>query len=90
MATRKANAALVAAWFERPVCLCGCGTELARNTLRFVQGHDAKLKACLRALLRGESKRQGVPAIARAMKEHIKFLRDSPELEKALRGIVIT
>jgi hypothetical protein len=83
-ATRKANAALVQQWWDRPVCLCGCGTELSRNSLRFAQGHDAKLKGCLRAVLRGESKRQDVPAIARAMKEHIKFLEGNPELAKAL------
>src|SRR4051812_17176798 len=83
-ATRKANAALVAAWFQRPVCLCGCGTALPRNTLRFAQGHDAKLKACLRAALDKREHRGNIPPIARAMKDHIKFLRDQPELAKAM------
>ena len=28
---RKANAAAEASWFQKPVCLCGCGEPLVRH-----------------------------------------------------------
>jgi hypothetical protein len=65
----------------RSVC---AAAELTRDTLRFIQGHDAKLKACLRAVLQHRKDREEVPEIARAMKDHINFLKDRPELAKAL------
>jgi hypothetical protein len=79
---RRSHAAKVAAWAERPTCLCGCGAELKKAKSRAAQsnfkaGHDAVLKAI--ALKRPNE----VPEIARIMRHRLGFLKTRPELMKA-------
>lgn len=75
-------------WAENPVCCCGCGTKLAlsnnpdRQRL-FCQGHDGRLHAFLREILRGEASRRDIPLAARANLARIKFIQKDPELQKA-------
>jgi len=85
---RKANAAAEAKWFEKPVCLCGCGEPLVRhrNPERqrlFKPGHDARLKAVAAGVLVGEVPKSAIPEIARVLKNRIGFLKTKPELLKA-------
>jgi len=86
--TRKALAAAEAAWFQSPVCLCGCGEALVRHKSREKQrffriGHDAKLKSLASKVLRHEADRAAIPEIARIMKAHLAFLQKDSELAKA-------
>ena len=79
---------LVAAWTEHPVCLCGCGEELprpkpnARQSL-FRVGHDSRLKSLAARVIKGAASRDQIPAIARAFRDRIGFLRTRPELAAA-------
>ena len=87
-ATRKAHAAIQTAWFQKPVCLCGCGEKLVRHRNQekqrlFKPGHDARLKSIAAGVLAGEIGRDAIPEVARALKKRIGFLRTRPELEKA-------
>jgi len=87
-ATRKALAAAEAAWFEYPVCLCGCGEALVRHKTRekqrfFRVGHDAKLKSVAGKVMWHEADRAAIPQIARTMKAHLVFLQKDSELAKA-------
>ena len=76
------------AWSLLPVCCCGCDTPLAiskapdRQKL-FCQGHDARLKAKLRGILRREMKREDLPAAARVNLSKIGFIQANPEFRKA-------
>jgi len=83
--TRKALAAAEAAWFEHPVCLCGCGETLVRHKSREKQrffriGHDAKLKSVAGKVLRHEADRAAIPEIAKVMKAHLAFLQKDSDL----------
>lgn len=87
-ATRKANAATASAWWQRPVCLCGCGVVLVRHRnperQRFFRpGHDARLKSVAAAVLAGEIDRKQIPDAARALKDRLGFLKTRPELARA-------
>jgi len=87
-ATRKVRAAAEAAWFEHPVCLCGCGEALVRHKSRekqryFRVGHDAKLKSVAAKVMRHEADRAAIPEIARTMKAHLALLQKDSELAKA-------
>jgi hypothetical protein len=87
-ARRKAQAAAEAAWFEKPICLCGCGESLARhhNPERqrfFRQGHDARLKSAAAGILSGELPESVIPEVTRMLKHRIGFLRTRPGLAKA-------
>src|SRR5260370_36405229 len=51
-AKRKANASAEAAWFQKPICLCGCGEALVRHRNSekqrlFRPGHDQRLKSAV-------------------------------------------
>ena len=86
-ATRKARAASEAAWFEAPICLCGCNAPLVRSKspekqTKFLLGHDAKLKSVAAIVLRREADRSAIPEIARVMKAHLAFLQKDAELAK--------
>jgi hypothetical protein len=79
---RRSQAAKIAAWTEKPTCLCGCGAELKKAKSpaaqsNFKAGHDAVLKAT--ALKRPNE----VPEIARIMRHRLGFLKTRPELMKA-------
>jgi hypothetical protein len=84
---RKARAAAEAAWFDAPVCVCGCGLPLVRHKSPEKQcfyrlGHDAKLKSLARKVLRREADPAAIPEIARLMKTQLVFLRQDQELGK--------
>lgn len=75
-------------WRESPTCCCGCGTELAiakepKRQRLFCQGHDGRLHAFLRKVMRGEAPRQAIPAAARANLARIGFIQRDRELLKA-------
>ena len=85
---RKANAAAEATWFQKPVCLCGCGEPLVRhpNPERqrlFKPGYDARLKSVAAGVQAGEVPERAIPEIARMLRSRIGFLRTRPELSKA-------
>ena len=86
--TRKALATAEAAWFEHPVCLCGCGEALVRHKSRekqrfFRPGHDAKLRSVAGKVLRHEADPNAIPEIARTMRAQFAFLQKDSELAKA-------
>jgi len=86
--SRRAKSNSEAAWFEKPVCLCGCGEALARHKnpekqRLFKPGHDARLKSVAAGVLAGEVPAHAIPEIARVLKSRIGFLRARPELAKA-------
>jgi hypothetical protein len=71
-----------------PTCCCGCGErlEVSKNPDRqklFKPGHDGRLHALLKRVMRGEATRQKVPAEARANLGRIKFIQTDRELKKA-------
>ena len=71
------------AWSLLAVCCCGCDTPLAVSKTPdrqkfFCQGHDARLKAKLRAVLRREMKREELPAAARVNLSKIGFIQSNP------------
>ena len=53
-------------------CSCGCGQPVKGL---FGQGHDARLKSLLNAVLAGERLASEIPAIARQRKAEIGFLK---------------
>ena len=74
-------------WARAPTC-CGCGErlEISKNPAKqrlFHRGCDAKLKSMFRAVLRGELKREELPASARANLARIGFIQASPEFKRA-------
>jgi len=88
---RRTSAQKLAAWHERPTCLC-CGAPLikassAKTQRLFRQGHDARLKALAAQVIRGEAPASHIPVIARLMRNRIGFLKTKPELMKAFTGI---
>ena len=75
-ARRKANAAAESAWWQQPVCLCGCGEALARdrNPERqrlFKPGHDGRLKSVAAGIVAGEVPKHAIPYAARVSKKRI-------------------
>ncbi len=77
-------------WYERPVCLCGCGELLVKadseKTQRLYKpGHDARLKALARKVVAGEIPAQKIPAVARLLHKRIGFLKTMPELAAAFQ-----
>jgi hypothetical protein len=83
------NAAAEATWFQKPVCLCGCGEPLVRHRnpekqRLFRAGHDARLKSVAAGVLAGEVPEHAIPEIARMLRSRIGFLRTRPELSIAL------
>jgi hypothetical protein len=97
---RRTTAQKLAAWQERPTCLC-CGALLVRASAKlsfaksasvktqrlFKQGHDARLKALAAQVVRGEAPASRIPVIARLMRNRIGFLKTRPELMPAFTGI---
>jgi len=78
--SRRAKSNAEAAWFEKPVCLCGCGEELVRHKnpekqRLFKPGHDARLKSVAARVLAGEVPAHAIPEIARVLKNRIGFLQ---------------
>ena len=76
------------AWAMAPTCCCGCEERLEIATIQgrqkfFRAGHDGRLHAFLRKVLRGEVSRQDIPLAARANLARIKFIQADPELKKA-------
>ena len=74
-------------WAMAPVC-CGCGErlEIAKDPAKqrlFHQGCDARLKAKIRAVLRGELQRAELPTAARVNLSRIGFIQASPEFKRA-------
>lgn len=55
------------------VCWCGCSTFTKGG--KFCQGHDAKLKGLLAAVLAGEQPASAIPEVARTHKAEIGFLK---------------
>ena len=89
---RRTTAQKLAAWQERPTCLCNCGALLVKATSSkgqrlFKQGHDARLKALAAQVIRGEAPASRIPVIARLMRNRIGFLKTRPELMPAFTGI---
>lgn len=89
---RRTSAQKLAAWHERPTCLCDCGALLTKATSPkgqrlFRQGHDARLKALAAQVVRGEAPASRIPVIARLMRNRIRFLKTRPELMKAFTGV---
>lgn len=89
---RRTTAQKLAAWQQRPTCLCDCGELLvqsasAKSQRLFKQGHDARLKALAAQVIRGEVPASHIPVIARLMRNRIGFLKTRPELMKAFTGI---
>jgi hypothetical protein len=87
-ARRKSQVVTEVGWFQKPVCLCGCGEPLVRhpNPERqrlFKPGHDARLKSVAAGVLAGEVPEHAIPEIARMLRSRIGFLRTRPELSKA-------
>ena len=88
---RRSSVARIAKFYERPVCLCGCGERLLRadqikDQRLYRPGHDSRLKALARRVIAGEIPAQKIPMVARLMHKRIGFLRSMPELAKAFRG----
>jgi hypothetical protein len=88
---RRTTAQKLAAWHERPTCLC-CGALLTKSTSAktqrlFKQGHDSRLKALAAQVIRGEAPASHIPVIARWMRNRIGFLKKRPELMLAFTGI---
>src|ERR1700733_8850865 len=82
---RRSVAEKIEKWYERPVCLCGCGELLARADSAKAQrlyrpGHDARLKSLARKVVSGEIPTQKIPVVARLMHKRIGFLKSMPEL----------
>ena len=74
-------------WAMAPVC-CGCGErlEIAKDPAKqrlFHQGCDSRLKAKIRAVLRGELQRAELPVAARVNLSRIGFIQASPEFKRA-------
>ena len=89
---RRSTAQKLAAWHERPTCLCSCGALLTKATSPkgqrlFRQGHDARLKALAAQVIRGEAPASHIPVIARLMRNRIGFFKTRPELMRAFTGI---
>jgi hypothetical protein len=93
MANENRAAAMKKVWTDRknwamaPTC-CGCGERLeqAKNPTKqrlFHQGCDTRLKSVIKAVLRGEMKREDLPAAARANLSRIGFIQANPEYKKA-------
>src|ERR1035437_6883399 len=71
-ARRKSQVVTEVGWFQKPVCLCGCGEQLVRhrNPERqrlFKPGHDARLKSVAAGVLAGEVPEHAIPEIARML-----------------------
>jgi hypothetical protein len=84
----RARRALVLAWVDHPVCLCGCEGPLVRikRTRKqqcFLQGHEAKLKALALKVVRGEASPDEIPDYVKNLRGLIRFLKKMPELRKA-------
>jgi hypothetical protein len=76
-------------FYERPVCLCGCGERLLRaDQIKdlYRPGHDSRLKALARRVIAGDIPAQRIPVVARLMHKRIGFLKTMPELARAFRG----
>src|ERR1019366_542742 len=87
-AGRKSQVVTEVGWFQKPVCLCGCGEALVRHRnpesqRLFKPGHDARLKSVAAGVLAGEVPEHAIPEIARMLRSRIGFLRTRPELSKA-------
>jgi len=91
--TRKRNAALAAAEAsDAPTipqhCLCGCGEGLPTKNKpsqrrEWKQGHDARGKKILRAVLRGEEAESTIPREMVIYRAKIKFLNKIEETNEA-------
>lgn len=84
----RARRKLAVAWFDHPICLCGCEGPLVRIKLTrkqhcFLQGHEAKLKALALKIVRGEASPDEMPDYTKNLSDLIRFLRKMPELRKA-------
>jgi hypothetical protein len=84
----RARRAFAFAWFDHPVCLCGCEGHLVRikRTRKqhcFLQGHEAKLKALAAQVVRGEASPDEIPDVTKSLSGFIPFLKKRPELRKA-------
>ena len=86
----RARRNLAFAWFDHPVCLCGCEGPLVRikRTRKqhcFLQGHEAKLKALALKVVRGEASPDEIPDYVKNLRDLIRFLKKMPELRKAFQ-----
>ena len=88
-AARRAAVEIVARWSEDPVCLCGCGGQVEKKEggaqVMFRNGHDAKLKAKALNVIRGKAEPDTIPAIAKALRSRLGFLKSRPELIPAFK-----
>ena len=56
----------------KPLCICGCGSEVIRPTARFYPSHDSKLKSLLiKVVKKGEYGYDRIPEIARPFLEEL-------------------
>src|ERR1039458_9245041 len=92
-AARRAAVEMVASWSENPVCVCGCGDQLDKKSgsaqTMFRNGHDAKLKAKALNVIRGKADPDTIPAIAKALRNKLGFLKTRPELIPAFKGATL-
>jgi acetylglutamate kinase len=89
---RRSAAEKIAQFYERPVCLCGCGellikAESIKAQRLYRPGHDSRLKALARKVIAGEIPAQKIPVVARLLYKRIGFLKTMPELGAAFRTI---
>jgi hypothetical protein len=86
-AARRAAVEMAASWSEDPVCLCGCGDQLEKRKVQpmYRLGHDAKLKGKALSVIRGEAEPDTIPAIAKALRSKLGFLKTRPELIPAFK-----
>jgi hypothetical protein len=87
---RRSTEEKIAQFYERPICLCGCGELLLKADSEKSQrlyrpGHDARLKALARKVIAGEIPGQKIPVVARLLHKRIGFLKTMPELAAAFR-----
>lgn len=79
---------MVAEWYRRPTCICGCATPLVRSKdfrrqLVFAPGHERRLQDYAERVLRGDAAPETIPRMAREFTARIKFLRRNPGLRRA-------
>ena len=88
-AARRAAVEMAVSWSENPTCVCGCGDQLDKKSgsaqTMFRNGHDAKLKAKALSVIRGKADPDTIPAIAKALRSKLGFLKTRPELIPAFK-----
>ena len=88
-AARRAATEMVASWSMNPICVCGCGGQLEKREgtaqTMFRNGRDAKLKAKALNVIRGKAHADTIPAIAKALRNKLGFLKTRPELIPAFK-----